>query len=69
MRQKGGVIWDILIDLALANKFRELGSIKDAPRSGRPPLGGDKQFEIVAQFVEDPQQSTRLVAKPSSTIL
>ncbi|KAG8335315.1 hypothetical protein J6590_071521 [Homalodisca vitripennis] len=46
----------------VVNKFREFGSIKDAPRSGRPLLGGDKQFEIVAQFVEDPQQSTRLVA-------
>ncbi|KAG8271403.1 hypothetical protein J6590_063459 [Homalodisca vitripennis] len=46
----------------LVNKFREFGSIKDAPRSGRPPLDGDKQFEIVAQFVEDPQQSTRLAA-------
>lgn len=46
----------------LVNKFRLSGSISDAPRSGRPPLGEDKQFEIVAQFIEDPQQSTRSVA-------
>jgi transposase len=47
---------------SLVSKFRETGSIKDAPRSGRPSLDEDKQFEIVAQFVEDPQTSTRSVA-------
>lgn len=47
----------------LIGKFRRTGSVANAPKSGRTSLDEETQLEVVAQFVENPQQSTRLVAK------
>lgn len=47
----------------LINKFRETGSVSNVKNPGRPKLPEDTEFEIVAEFIEHPQSSTRSVAR------
>lgn len=47
----------------LLNKLQATGTLKDAPRSGRPPLSEEKKVEIVAEMVINPTQSTSAVAE------
>lgn len=46
----------------LISKFQETGSVKDAPRSGRPKIGEDVKVQVLAEMVVNPQQSTKHVA-------
>lgn len=47
----------------LVNKLQVTGSLKDAPRSGRPPLSEEKKVGIIAEMVINPSQSTSAVAE------
>jgi hypothetical protein len=47
----------------LINTFRETVSVANMKNHERPKLNEDVDFEIVADFVEQPQSSTRSVAR------
>lgn len=47
----------------LIQKFRTTGSVANVKNPGRPRMNEDVDFEIVSEFVEHPQSSTRSVAR------
>lgn len=52
----------------LVRKFETTFSVKDAPRSGRPPaLDQDQQIDVLTDYLESPQQSIREVAEKHET--
>ena len=46
----------------LMSKFQVLGTVKDAPRSGRPKIPEDVKVQVLAEMVVSPQQNTKDVA-------
>lgn len=51
----------------LVAKFNQTGTVKDAPRSGRPKIvTEDVEIQVLAEMVNNPQQSTKQVAETSN---
>lgn len=46
----------------IERKFREVGHVRDLPRSGRPPIPQNKKLDIVLSIEENPHKPTQEIA-------